>query len=115
MNSDFFINRPRFAIVLSIFITLLGLLSLTYLKLEKYPQVTPTQVSVSATYPGASTDVVESTVATVLEQQINGVENMSYMSSTSTDGSYSLTIYFVPQDGIQGTRGRTLNKTVKHK
>lgn len=94
MNSDFFINRPRFAIVLSIFITLLGLLSMTYLKLEKYPQVTPTQVTVSATYPGASADVVESTVATVLEQQINGVENMSYMSSTSSDGSYTLTIYF---------------------
>ncbi len=94
MNSDFFINRPRFAIVLSIFITLLGLLSMTYLKLEKYPQVTPTQVTVSATYPGASADVVESTVATVLEQQINGVEDMSYMSSTSSDGSYSLQIYF---------------------
>ena len=94
MNSDFFINRPRFAIVLSIFITLLGLLSLTYLKLEKYPQVTPTQISVSATYPGASADVVESTVASVLEQQINGVESMSYMTSTSSDGSYSLTIYF---------------------
>ncbi len=67
---------------------------MTYLKLEKYPQVTPTQVTVSATYPGASADVVESTVATVLEQQINGVESMSYMSSTSSDGSYSLTIYF---------------------
>ncbi len=94
MNSDFFINRPRFAIVLSVLITLLGLLSLTYLKLEKYPQVTPPQVSVQATYPGASADVVESTVATVLEQQVNGVENMSYMLSTSMDGSYNLKIYF---------------------
>jgi len=94
MNSDFFINRPRFAIVLSLFITILGLLSLTYLKLEKYPQVTPPQVNVQATYPGASADVVESTVATVLEQQINGVENMSYMSSTSSDGAYSLSIFF---------------------
>ena len=84
MNSDFFINRPRFAIVVSIFITLLGLLSLTYLKLEKYPQVTPPQVVVSATYPGASSDVIEGTVASVLEQQINGVENMLYM-DTSVD------------------------------
>jgi len=94
MNCDFFINRPRFAIVLSLFITILGLLSLTFLKLEKYPQVTPTQVNVSANYPGASADVVESTVATVIEQQVNGVENMSYMKSTSSDGSYSLSIFF---------------------
>ena len=94
MNSDFFINRPRFAIVVSIFITLLGLLSMTYLKLEKYPQVTPPQVTVRATYPGASADVIEATVATVLEEQINGVEHMSYMTSTSSDGSYTLKIFF---------------------
>ncbi|MCQ2958470.1 MAG: efflux RND transporter permease subunit, partial [Candidatus Gastranaerophilales bacterium] len=94
MNSDFFINRPRFAIIVSIFITLLGLLSMTYLKLEKYPQVTPPQVSVQATYPGASADVIETTVASVLEQQINGVENMTYMTSTSSDGSYQLNIFF---------------------
>ena len=94
MNSDFFINRPRFAIVVSIFITLLGLLSMTYLKLEKYPQVTPPQVSVRATYPGASADVIEATVASVLEEQINGVENMTYMNSTSSDGSYTLNIFF---------------------
>ncbi|MDD3594578.1 MAG: efflux RND transporter permease subunit [Candidatus Gastranaerophilales bacterium] len=94
MNSNFFIARPRFAIVLSIFITLLGLLSLGALKLEKYPDITPVQINVTATYPGASADVIESTVATVVEQQVNGVENMTYMMSVSTDGSYSLTIYF---------------------
>lgn len=94
MNSDFFINRPRFAIVVSIIITLLGLLSMTYLKLEKYPQVTPPQVTVTATYPGASADVIETTVASVIEEQVNGVENMSYMKSTSSDGSYRLEIYF---------------------
>ncbi|MCR4881126.1 MAG: efflux RND transporter permease subunit [bacterium] len=94
MNSDFFINRPRFAIVISLFITLLGLLSMTYLKLEKYPQVTPPQVTVRATYPGASADVIETTVASVIEEQVNGVENMSYMSSSSYDGSYVLKVFF---------------------
>ncbi len=90
----FFITRPRFAMVLSIFITLLGLLAIFGLKLEKYPDITPPQVQVMATYPGASADVVESSVASVIESQINGVENMIYMSSTSSDELYMLKIYF---------------------
>lgn len=90
----FFIRKPRFALVISVCIVLLGLISLLSLKQESYPDVTPPQVRVSANYQGASAEVVESTVATVLENKLNGVENMTYMTSTSYDGSYSLTIYF---------------------
>ena len=90
----FFIERPRFAMVLSIFITLLGLISIAGLKLEQYPQIVPVQIRVSASYPGANADVVESSVASLIEAQVNGVENMIYMSSTSQDGSYSLNVYF---------------------
>ncbi len=90
----FFIRKPRFALVISVCIVLLGLISLMSLKQESYPDVTPPQVRVSANYQGASAEVIESSVATVLENKLNGVENMTYMTSTSTDGSYSLTIYF---------------------
>ena len=90
----FFIRKPRFALVISICIVILGLISILSLKQESYPDVTPPQVRVSASYQGASAEVIESSVATVLENKLNGVENMTYMSSTSTDGSYSLTIYF---------------------
>ena len=90
----FFIRKPRFALVISLCIVILGLISLLSLKQESYPEVTPPQVRVSANYQGASAEVIESTVATVLENKLNGVENMTYMTSTSTDGSYTLTLYF---------------------
>ncbi len=70
------------------------MISILGLKQESYPDVTPPQVRVSASYQGASAEVIESTVATVIENQLNGVENMTYMTSESTDGSYSLTLYF---------------------
>ena len=90
----FFIRFPRFALVISICIVLLGLISLLNLKQESYPDVTPPQVRVSANYQGANAEVIESTIATVLENKLNGVENMTYMTSTSYDGSYTLTLYF---------------------
>ena len=90
----FFIRKPRFALVISLCIVILGLISLLSLKQESYPDVTPPQVRVSASYQGASAEVIESSIATVLENKLNGVENMTYMTSTSTDGSYSLTLYF---------------------
>ncbi|MCE5286003.1 MAG: multidrug efflux RND transporter permease subunit [Pelosinus sp.] len=96
--AKFFIERPIFAIVLSILITLAGLLSAFNLPIAQYPQITPPQVRVSANYQGANAEVVDQTVAQILEQQINGVENMTTMSSTSTDtGSYSLTVQFEPE------------------
>ena len=90
----FFIKRPRFAMVISIFISLVGIISMFTLQLEKYPDVTPPQVSVSASYAGASASDVESSIASLIESQINGVENMLYMTSTSYDQTYNLTIYF---------------------
>ena len=90
----FFIRKPRFAIVISLFITLVGIISMMGLQLEKYPDITPPQIQVTASYPGASADVVESSVASLIESQVNGVEDMIYMVSTSTDASYQLQIYF---------------------
>ena len=90
----FFIQKPRFALVISVCIVILGIISILGLKQESYPDVTPPQVRVSASYQGASAEVIESTVATVLENKLNGVEDMTYMTSTSYDGSYSLTLYF---------------------
>ena len=90
----FFIQKPRFALVISVCIVILGLISIFSLKQESYPDVTPPQVRVSASYQGASAEVIESTIATVLENKLNGVEDLTYMTSTSNDGSYSLTLYF---------------------
>ncbi len=90
----FFIRKPRFALVISVCIVILGLISILSLKQESYPDVTPPQVRVSASYQGASAEVIESSVATVLENKLNGVEDLTYMTSTSNDGSYSLTLYF---------------------
>ena len=83
MDSNPFIKRPKFAIVISIAIVLAGLISMVSLPLEQYPMITPPQVVVSANYPGASSDVVESTVAAPVEAQLNGVEDMIYMTSSS--------------------------------
>ena len=93
--SKFFISRPIFAIVISLIITLVGLLSMFTLPVARYPQITPPQVRVSAAYTGASAQVVSDTVASVIESQIIGVQNMDYMVSTSTsNGTYSLTVQF---------------------
>lgn len=93
--SKFFINRPIFAIVVALVISIAGLLCMTTLPVDQYPQITPPQVRVSATYPGADSEVVGQTVAQVIEQQVVGVENFDNMSSTSnSNGSYSLTVQF---------------------
>ena len=94
MTENFFVKRPKFAIVISIAIMLAGLLCLTTLPLEEYPSITPPQVIVNATYAGANADVITSTIAAPVELQLNGVENMLYMTSESSNGSYKLTLYF---------------------
>lgn len=95
MFSAFFINRPRFAIVLSVVLIILGLLSLAVLPVAQYPEITPPQIVVSTTYSGAGAKVLVDTVAVPIENEINGAENMMYMSSSSDDnGSYELTVTF---------------------
>ncbi|MBR1841339.1 MAG: efflux RND transporter permease subunit [Alphaproteobacteria bacterium] len=95
MFSKFFIDRPRFAIVVSVVMVLLGLLSIYVLPVAQYPEITPPQIIVSATYPGANAAVVAETVAVPIENAVNGVDNMLYMSSSSDDnGAYKLTVTF---------------------
>src|SRR3954468_20862594 len=84
MLSRFFIDRPIFAAVLSAFVVLAGLAAMRVLPVAQYPEIAPPVVTVQALYPGASAQVLEQTVAAPLENQINGVEHMIYMSSTST-------------------------------
>ena len=93
--SRFFINRPIFAIVISLIIVILGTISAFNLPIAQYPQISPPTITVSTTYTGANSDTVNETIAQVVEQQVNGVEGMDYMSSTSAnDGSYNLQVVF---------------------
>ena len=94
MFSSFFIKRPIFAIVIAILMVLVGVLCFRQLPIAQYPDISPPTVMVSASYPGADAVTVANTVGAPLEQQINGVEGMMYMSSSSSDGQYMLTITF---------------------
>ncbi len=95
MFSNFFIDRPIFATVASIVILFAGLLALDTLPIAEYPQITPPTITVSATYSGATAQQVEDSVAVPIEQQVNGVAGMMYMSSSSTNtGAYTLTVTF---------------------
>jgi hydrophobe/amphiphile efflux-1 (HAE1) family protein len=95
MFSRIFIDRPRLAIVVSLILTLAGVLALLNIPVAQYPPISPPQIRVTATYPGASAEVVADSVAPLLEAEINGVEDMLYMSSTcSNNGSYRLSISF---------------------
>src|SRR5882724_677486 len=95
MISRFFINRPIFASVISIVITMIGAIALFYLPIAQYPRIAPPGVSITINYPGASAKVVADTVAAPIEQQVNGVPGMLYMSSQmGNDGSYTLTVTF---------------------
>src|SRR5579875_1191576 len=94
MLSDFFIERPKFATVVSIVIVLAGLIALAVIPVAQYPEITPPVIQVTAAYPGADPQVVADSVAAPIEEQVNGAKNMLYMSSTSTEGSYTLSVTF---------------------
>jgi multidrug efflux pump len=95
MFSRFFIERPIFAVVVALLICLGGLVSITALPVQQYPAITPVQVTVQATYPGANSRTLADSVASPIEAQINGVDNMLYMSSTSSaTGQLTLTVFF---------------------
>ena len=95
MFSAFFIDRPRFAIVIAIIITLAGMIAITRIPVAQFPNIVPPQVQVTVNYPGASAKVVEQTVAEPIEEAVNGLNDEIYMASTSAnDGSYALTVSF---------------------
>jgi multidrug efflux pump len=93
----FFIDRPVFAWVVSILIMLMGGLAITKLPVAQYPNIAPPSVSVTATYAGASAEILQDTVTSVIEQQMNGIDRLLYISSTSeSSGQSTITLYFQP-------------------
>ena len=109
--SRFFIDRPIFAGVISMFIFIAGALSISRLPVSEFPEVVPPSVQVRAQYPGANPQVLAETVAAPLEEQINGVENMLYMSSQSTaDGSYQLTVTFKVGTDVEQAETQVQNR-----
>ena len=94
VNTQTFIHRPLLSIVISVFIVLLGVISLLSLPVERYPDIAPPAIYVWASYPGASAETVQKSVVMPLEEAINGVEGMTYMTSSASNGSASITIYF---------------------
>ncbi len=111
MLPRFFIDRPIFATVLSVVVTLAGALALLALPISQYPKVTPPTIQIDCNYPGGSAREVSQTIAAPIEQQVNGVEDMLYMDSNSTsDGSYTLRVTFKPGTDLNMAQIRVLNR-----
>jgi hydrophobe/amphiphile efflux-1 (HAE1) family protein len=108
--SSFFIERPIFAAVISVFITLIGAFCYPLLALSQYPEIAPPTISVQAAYAGASPEIIAETVAAPLEQEINGVEGMLYMSSSSTQGAGAITVTFKPGTDLDAAQVLVQNR-----
>uniref|UniRef100_UPI002810A765 efflux RND transporter permease subunit n=1 Tax=Phenylobacterium sp. TaxID=1871053 RepID=UPI002810A765 len=108
--SRFFIDRPIFAGVISVFVALLGLFAYPQLPLSQYPEIAPPTVAVMANYPGASAETLAETVAAPLEQEINGVEGMLYMTSSSSNGTVQLTVTFEPGTDLDAAQVLVQNR-----
>ena len=109
--SHFFIDRPIFALVISVIVTLLGLFAYPQLPLSQYPEIAPPTVAVSAAYPGATAEDVAEQVAAPLEQEINGVEGMLYMTSSATaDGMVQISVTFQPGTDIDTAQVKVQNR-----
>lgn len=106
----FFIDRPVFAWVIAIIIMLVGILAITRLPIEMYPQVAPPTVSINANYPGASAQTVENSVTQVIEQKLTGIDNLRYFTSNSSDGTMTITLTFEPQANADIAQVQTQNK-----
>ena len=108
--SRFFVDRPIFAAVIAIFITLIGAFSYPQLPLAQYPEIAPPTIGITAAYPGASPDTIAETVASTLEQEINGVENMLYIQSSSTQGAAQITVTFEPGTDLDAAQVLVQNR-----
>lgn len=108
--SRFFVDRPIFAAVIAIFITLVGIFSYPQLPLSQYPDIAPPTIGITAAYPGASSETIAETVAATLEQEINGVENMLYLQSSSTQGAAQITVTFQPGTDLDAAQVLVQNR-----
>ncbi len=116
MTLKHFIERPVLASVISIVIVIAGIIGLATLPVEQYPDIAPPTVMVRASYPGASAETIQKSVIVPLEQAINGVEDMTYMTSSAAVGSASVTVYFRQgTDRRHGGRQRTEQSIARHR
>ena len=109
--SRFFIDRPIFAAVIAVFITVMGAFALPLLPLSQYPEIAPPTITINTAYPGASAETLAETVAAPIEQEVNGVEGMLYLSSSSTsDGAVAITVTFQPGTDLDAAQVLVQNR-----